>query len=488
MVKTTIRISLAILTLTLTSLAIDAKATNYYCSTTSQGSANGTSWGNSWSCSSVPWGSVHGGDTVFMDGGTTSMTYNSRINITNSGTSDGARITLRIGQDAGHNGIATLTGGINFTSQNYVTIDGEYNGARHISLVGNGIDMPVTTSPVVRYVSLSRGAGIDANYGWHGLISHIYLTDGTGDRAIGFVARNNKDGPNEVKAYDDVIVEYSTIILCASSTEDGSGADGIQGCPGLTVRYSTFDVKTSGCTVGTNHMDFIQSQAYYISVYGNTFRNSADSAFDYDCYNGTDPNHFRIFNNVFIKNRGGAAIRFYPSGGQICTSYDNIHINNNTIVDRTGALDNAINIKTDSNANVTNSEIKNNVFYNDSVGDSLYISPSSGWTAANWNIDYNNISGGSGGMDIDGNSYTQAHPSTCTPSFAGYVYDSLSSDLHPSSSDTCIKDHGTPLSSLFTTDKDGNPRGTAWDIGAYESGFASSGGAPSGLQIIQYGP
>src|SRR5262249_56546456 len=106
-----------------------------------------------------------------------------------------------------------------------------------------------------------------------------------GNTGISVAARNNKDGPNEVHAYDDIVIEFSHIVLNASPGENGAGADGIQGAPGLTVRYSVFETSPTG-TVGTNHMDFVQTQANWFSAYGNTFKDSADSSIDYGCYNG----------------------------------------------------------------------------------------------------------------------------------------------------------------------------------------------------------
>ena len=103
-----------------------------------------------------------------------------------------------------------------------------------------------------------------------------------------------------------------------------------------------------------------------------------------------------------------------------------------------------------------------------------------GFTAADWKVDYNNISGGSPSFAVDGSSYTQPHPSTCAPAFSGYHADTTAlsqnyaqwggTDVSLAAGDTCLANASTSLASLFTIDKSGTsrPQGAAWDIGAYE--------------------
>ena len=132
-----------------------------------------------------------------------------------------------------------------------------------------------------------------------------------------------------------------------------------------------------------------------------------------------------------------------------------------------------------ANPTVSNSEIENNIFYNDTDIDPIYIDSSSGFTPGDWHIDYNDRSGGSSTFHVDGSTYTQTHSVTCQPVFARYVkdttpysssYQSLGSDLSISSTDTCVRNAGTALTGLFNTDKDGNsrPQTGSWDIGAYQ--------------------
>lgn len=445
--------------------------TAWYVDPNATGSSNGSSWVNAWrSFATIGWGSVKPGDTVFISGGT----YSSPLTVPISGASDAARVTVRVGQDAGHNEVVTLNANLDISNQNYVTVDGEFNGAQHLRVVNANIISQGNTNPVIRYLE-GDGSPVSAQYGVGGDFDHLYIHDISDDCAVCFAARDQG-----VTQYDRTILENSHVAVNAQPSANGSGSDGVQGCPGCTVRNTFLEGFPAGAVSATQHQDLIQSQSSWFSAYGDTFKDGADSSFDYDCYNGSAPNHFRIFNNVFIKARGGSNVRFYASGGTHCTSFDNIHVDNNTLVDSVGTVGNGIIAFYGFNGNptVANSEIANNIVYNSSGdGPAIEVDASTGFTAADWHVDYNDISGGSHQPSIDGAAYTQAHGLTCVPAFAGYVPDSnpystapFTSNLHLAASDSCVADRGVPLSGLFTVDKDGTPRpqGAGWDVGAYE--------------------
>src|SRR5262249_22064593 len=160
-------------------------------------------------------------------------------------------------------------------------------------------------------------------------------------------------------------------------------------------------------------------------------------------------------------------------------SFDNIHIDNNTFLDHTCCVGPQVAISNyQVQPTVTSSEIQNNLFFHNTINQSILIATSSGFSASDWSIDYNVLSG-STSLDVDGTSpYAQAHGRSCTPVFVNYLVDDISSDVHLAAADNCAKDAGTPLTGLFTVDKDGVPRpqGSAWDIGAFE---LKTGAAPS---------
>jgi len=81
---------------------------NWYVSTSSSGNASGNSWTNKVALSSFNWSQVQPGDVVFIDGGSSGLTYTTNLIPTKSGTS-GNPITITRGVDAGHDGIPTFT-------------------------------------------------------------------------------------------------------------------------------------------------------------------------------------------------------------------------------------------------------------------------------------------------------------------------------------------------------------------------------------------
>src|SRR6266699_24767 len=102
--------------LALLGIANSGLCASWYVDNAASGANNGTSWASAWtSFSSIVWGSsgVKAGDTLYISGGSSSQTYTSGLSVGASGTS-ASRITIAVGQDAGHNGTVILSGvGIN---------------------------------------------------------------------------------------------------------------------------------------------------------------------------------------------------------------------------------------------------------------------------------------------------------------------------------------------------------------------------------------
>src|ERR1039458_5526001 len=76
-------------------------ATSYYVSTASSGTASADSWTNKKIITSLDWTQLHGGDTVFVDGGTDSLTYGT-VYITNLRPT--SQVIITKGKDVNHNG------------------------------------------------------------------------------------------------------------------------------------------------------------------------------------------------------------------------------------------------------------------------------------------------------------------------------------------------------------------------------------------------
>ena len=150
------------------------------------GSNTGTSWANAWrTFANIAWGSVAGGDCLYISGGSTSKTYSSALAVGSSGTSDSNRVRVLSGQDAGHNGVVILNGGLSLSGRNYVTVDGEGEDAatQHIRVTSAGIVTQSNTNPVLRYIN-GDGSGVAAQYGSGGTFDHLYLHNISSDSAF----------------------------------------------------------------------------------------------------------------------------------------------------------------------------------------------------------------------------------------------------------------------------------------------------------------
>ena len=172
---------------------------------------------------------VHAGDTVYISGGTTSNTYSSGVTISASGSSDASRVTLAVGQDAGHNGLVFLGGNLSMLNQSYVTVNGGYNGAIHLFIPTASeyyIEMAQTTWPRLLYVDAGGGIGSDvlvnAIYGTNGEIAYCNFHDIYGDACIRFNARNSG-----TTNYNLTFVHNNSIKLLLSPLFNGEGPDGI---------------------------------------------------------------------------------------------------------------------------------------------------------------------------------------------------------------------------------------------------------------------
>jgi len=116
-------------------LPIFGYAENFYCGESAAGLEDGSSWANQWACSAclaedatAYWhdsdlaGEIDAGDTLYVDGGASGITYPFTF-FTSADGESGNVITIRPGQDASHNGVVTITSasnGIAFEN-NYIT-------------------------------------------------------------------------------------------------------------------------------------------------------------------------------------------------------------------------------------------------------------------------------------------------------------------------------------------------------------------------------
>ncbi len=498
----TVILCFGLLFLTMTS----ARAATWYVDNAATGSNIGTSWANAWTAfSSIVWGSsgVKAGDKLYISGGTTSKTYTTALTVGASGTA-GNPITIALdAANASHNGTVIFnTAGITL-QKNYVTLDGNVNGVSHLVITNiyNAGDRVAawaisdysfgTTGVKIYYVTVARcnnGINLSGSTGYE--IGHCLFTNILGDAAIMVIQSTGGFDANLI---------YSNRFYVP-----GWGADRIQCGNGNSIFGNYFSSSLStGSEIRGQHPDTIQVAGQYNKIYNNDFVDGGDSDIDFSwSYAWGHYDHLWIYNNVFRTTSNRASyhtdaypdyIRFYGDPGTkkpILTMQD-VKICNNTFVDNP-YYDAVHFYGYNGSPTASGNEIKNNLFYNcgpNSSTRALLISQSSGFTSESWSLDGNlyYYPGSAGAyLAVNGSVQTasswiaaqEAHGKTNAPFFVRYAAYEADNDFHLASSDTAARNAGVNLSSYFTTDKDSNPRGTTWSIGAYEYGSGGSSTNP----------
>lgn len=483
-------------------LAINVSAASIYVGKASAGSANGTSWANQFGIDTgtgISWGAVAAGDTVFIDGGSTSVTYTNRWVISQSG-SVGNPISIKIGTDSGHNGIAIFEGGSGtldecwwYHGQSYLLISGN-NGTGSTNLVfQNVIDATLTTGfginggvsyVTIEYVTVTNcNNGIAMASGTGNEVRYSYLTHIRGDVGI------DVDGSTDV-GYDGNLIHHNTIESNTATNFSGVGPDGIQGTSSISSYNNVFRCLPNGDNVGAQHPDGHQLTKDYIKVFNNTFENYTDSGVDLDCWgNNRQRNNVRVYNNVFKITdslfRSGArtpiGVRLYLPGNTI-TNISNVIIANNLFVDYPSRV--LFWEQVNADCTFSGNLIVNNIVLNSGLGNTsgsklfnIGDTTLNNLTTNNVLLDFNLIYKGSNGTNSfdrstvkvtpsDWSGSMQGHGVNADPLFTTYTQDSTG-NIFTLQSGSPARGVGINLSAYFTTDLSGNTR-SAWDIGPYE--------------------
>jgi hypothetical protein len=432
--------------------ASHAVAATYYLDGSVASSGNGQSWATAWKTFGNISG-LHAGDIVYISGGSNGMTYNTGEFLSASGTS-GNPITYKVSTDAGKNGVVTIncSGGSQFIyaspSQGYgqwITFDGNVNGSRNLTI--QGWTTPVTASNsvgiVFRYVTLTNVAASNHNSpllrmdgSSHIEIDHCLLDLASGnDHAIFGI------GTGAANYTENLI--HDSIIRLRYMRGNGWGDDGFQWISSTSIYNNQFLGVYDGAYPWNQHQDGLQTAGPYLAIWGNYFENMQNYPIYGDAVGGTPIQHIRIYNNVFYQpdTTGSQAVSIGCDGGVTCAQSD-IIVANNTIVSSAHCI--FVNQGTPGALSAT--YVENNICYN--AGEILVSTA------------------------------TQSNNVTST---AGITFMNPTSDFHLQSTSTAAIGKGMSpsyLTSVYTTDKDGMPRGTAWDIGAYQYNSSATSAPP----------
>lgn len=316
-------------------------------------SGNGQSWATAWKGIANISGLV-AGDIVYFSGGPKGGSGKSYI-VPGTGWSPAGgtaanRITYRIGQDAGHNGIATFSGSDKWIKGNLsgVTISGDAgDDARHFKIAtlntkGAAIDCNGTNGFTLSYIDWGKQkcAMIGANPIQHFDINHCYfykLTSPDADNTIW------TDMPAEL-GFDNSFIAFNEFHSPhrPNVKPDGFGDDFIGPTlySGLTMHDNRFISYPETNYLAGQHQDGWQPlRADHIKIYNNYFENISNYPIYGDAYYGGF-SHFYVFNNIVALTDPEVQHEDSPQGISIASEmnqapFDNVVVAHNIVVDYT---------------------------------------------------------------------------------------------------------------------------------------------------------
>lgn len=353
------------------------------------------------------------GDTVNIQAGTFSGT----TSFTKSGTA-AAPITFKAA------GSAVIRGNV-FTSGNYIVLDG------------------LTISP-----PSAGGYGAVTLSGQNNVLKNCLLTNygaSAGDQATAIIFENSG--------------AYNTVEGCTIRDLNDIDAFHVNGHD-QTIRNNVV-TNLNQVNYALNHTDFIQtwgwagSHSYNILVEGNLVTNSTAQLGNTETDGIADQRDWTFRNNVFA-NVGAALFSGLPG-----TRYYN-----NVFYKVGRAQGYALSLYTQLNYSSVGDEVVNNVFIDN--GEDVHFQSASLSQMGRFSNNYYanaDFSAKTNGEQLGSSAVNGGNPAFV--SVSGF-------DFHPLSNSVLIN-RGADLSTLFTTDKDGNTRTGVWDIGAFEYGASSSG-------------
>jgi hypothetical protein len=382
---------------------------------------------------------------------------------------------------------------IDLGANKYITIDGDYQGARHLILQNNSGtgDNPLlygfaSNSNFMAGITVKNlevkqsGSGIKIAYvggAQRAEFSNLYIHDIRCEAGLDLDGAQDRVGGN---LYDTGALIHDNIIQVNNQGADnGLGPDAIQCTNGCTL-YNNIITAAPGTMSCSQHQDGLQVGGTYYKAYNNSFYCLANASIEATNWAG-DAGHLRAWNNTFAQcstQPNSHAFDTYTESGAL----DDVLVYENTFADFTGFIGVRLDLGSTS-IPITNSAIKNNIFYN--VGTPIRAANGNYTCGSGLVIDSNNINAGAGGGTstiCDGSSYNSSNLQTGAPVFVSYTQYSSGNDFHLQASSDADIGHGANLGSPYDLDKDGRSRGSSWDIGAYQ--FASRPDPPFITDVV----
>lgn len=437
----------------------NAYAANWYVRPSSAGSSTGADWNNAWSASSISWGSVKPGDTVWLAGGN----YPSGFSIRASGSSGSPILIYRVlstdsvpasapGWQSSFDSPVTTSGGISFPNCSYVTLDGRVPYKATVGSLG------VSNAGIVSTISLAGGNGINLAP--------------SGDSVTSIIIRNVS-----------IVGPYASV----SNPSGGGGVSGINCGPATNCVFHGISIVGIGEAVRSYEWNGDIVEYCYIADTANDGQQHEDVQYSY-------PSTNCIWRYNTINNSPNDGLFFEFGGATNFYFYGNVYYNSQNWLICTKAASGSV---------YGPIYIYNNVFMNPDPNAAAWVSTNgatmTGHSYVYDNIFYNasNQFSGSSGVTSDYNAYNSGQPSGETHSFTFSANPFVSipkysqpvgtiGNFNLTAAAQASFANGIPITAdgFINKDLNGNTRSNPWYIGAYQYlSSQQSPQPPTGLRI-----
>jgi hypothetical protein len=456
-----------------------AHGANHYVDKDATGTNDGSSWADAWT--SIPtsvavWANIHGGDTIYVSGGSSSKTYD-KVRLSGIGVTDG-EVTITKGLEAGHDGEVIFSATNASWPNASFYLDGAAGTTQNVRLSGFTFrwDLDAATGAAVAvgngadHCTLENSHVVSAGYG-HAIGVNTASNLTIRANVIETLANTHsveQDGIILGHASGDIVIEENVIVLRgnhAASDPNAPHMDGIQ------FYYVSEAPDLGQVVIRGNFITSIQEAG----------SRPAAGIYAYNV-NGD----WQVYNNVLSigEAHDGWVSAIGINAGDYSALAMGVEVYNNTII--THSYQNYP-ISVDYGDAV---KVKNNVIHCLGLGDGYAMSITNSVFDA-VDVDYNQVfkASGSGENDIR---------ATTTETFADWQaagYEAHGHFVAATFADidgTDVEDYrlldgsrgideGTALD-LFANDIDNvaRPQGGLWDRGAFEFRLAGAGGAAGG--------